>query len=579
MRLQPPQQLRSFRFRIAALSTALSGFVLVAFCTSAWLVIQRVNLHRVDEDIRRTGMFPLSLPQPPPDWTFVEESLRFVLGEEEGDPAILLVKGRQNEILYQSSNWPNELSPDAFAPPGGPEPPPLPEPMEFVSPPQPPQPQQPPEMGEMRGDQPGVRGPRGPRPWDGPRPGPRNQPGAGPAEGRGPGPGEAFFEGPGPGPGGGRVGGRGPGRGEGFFGMRFRNPGGPPPAAWPIETHAFYTQIADGREWRIGVMSNPYVTFVLGRNMGRFWNEMNVLRNVFLLALPLALALIAAGGWWLAQRALRPIRALTAAAEGITARGLDQRIPMRDEDAEFNRLISVFNGMMDRLERSFQQAVRFSADAAHELKTPLTILQGELEQALQAAPAGSAQQETFGTLLEEVQRLKAVNRKLLLLSLADSGQLKPHLEPLDLTTALEEAVEDTQILAPGITIEQEIEAGVWVAADKDLLRQVLQNLTSNAIKYNHPKGLIRFMLRRAGNQVRLTVANTGSGIPREDRDKVFERFYRADKARNRAVDGTGLGLSLSREIARAHRGDLVLENTREGTAAFTLVLPAAEPAG
>ena len=178
--------------------------------------------------------------------------------------------------------------------------------------------------------------------------------------------------------------------------------------------------------------------------------------------------------------------------------------------------------------------------------------------------------------MEEVQRLKTVIRKLLLLSLADSGQLKPHLDPMELTVAIEEAVEDAQILAPHLHIEQDLQANVWVAADKDLIRQVIQNLTSNAIKYNRPEGAIRFVLRQEGRRVRFTLHNTGNGIPPEDHDKVFERFYRADKARNRRVDGTGLGLSLSREIARAHRGDLVLESHRKENTAFTLILPAPE---
>lgn len=138
---------------------------------------------------------------------------------------------------------------------------------------------------------------------------------------------------------------------------------------------------------------------------------------------------------------------------------------------------------------------------------------------------------------------------------------------------MEAAVEDAEILAPHLTIERELEPGVRVAADADLIRHVIQNLVSNAIKYNRPGGAIRFVLRRQGNKVLLTVSNTGSGIPAADRDKLFERFYRADKARNRKVDGTGLGLSLSREIARAHHGELVLEDTLDGTTAFTITLP------
>ena len=568
MTLRLPTRMRSFRFRIALLSTFLSGLVLVAFCAGAWLLILQVNLNRVDEDIRRMGL-PLSMGQAPRDWANVDESVRFVLGEEQEEPVILLVKGRGNEVLYSSQNWPPELSADAF-----------PEPVEgdLGS-----------EVWDLPGEEGRTSGPwfRGPgEPWPRGENAPPGPPGGfrmGPPPGRASTPGENGLGAPDQGP---------------PRGWPPRIPGGPPPPHAPLKTRSFFTAGGGGHEWRIGVMSSPDVTFVLGRNMSRFRDEMRSLRNAFLVALPIALLLIAAGEWWVSQRALRPVRTLTATAEGMTAKGLDQRIPVKDDDAEFNRLISVFNGMMDRLEKSFRQAVRFSADAAHELKTPLTILQGELEQVLQAAAPGSLQQQTYNTLLEEVQRLKTVIRKLLLLSLADSGQLKPNLESLDLTAAMEAAIEDAEILAPNLTIEQELESEVGVSADGDLIRQVIQNLVSNAIKYNRPGGTIRFLLRRAarisqfvkarqtvvsntgGGNVLLTVSNTGIGIPAEDRDKVFERFYRADKARNRKVDGAGLGLSLSREIARAHQGDLVLEDTQDGTTAFTMILPGTQsPSG
>jgi heavy metal sensor kinase len=343
----------------------------------------------------------------------------------------------------------------------------------------------------------------------------------------------------------------------------------------PLQRPEFFTWRTGAQRWRIGVLGNPDVTLVLGFNLAPFDAQMGQMRNAFLIALPAALLLIATGGWLLSQRALRPVRTLTETAERITAQRLDQRIPTEDEDVEFLRLVTVFNQMLDRLEKSFQQAVRFSADAAHELKTPLTILQGELEQALQSAPSGSDEQRVYNTLLEEVQRLKAIVRKLLLLSQADAGRLPLNQEPIPLSETLEALYEDTQILAPHLTVEKDLAPDLWVLADPDLLRQVLQNLTSNAIKYNRDGGVIRFHLRQSGPLVRFTLANTGEGIPPEDRDKIFDRFYRADKSRGRRVDGVGLGLSLAREIVRAHAGDLVLEDREDGLTAFTVTLPAA----
>jgi heavy metal sensor kinase len=329
----------------------------------------------------------------------------------------------------------------------------------------------------------------------------------------------------------------------------------------PVQVESMFTRFADGQEWRIGVLSNPDVTFVLGLNLDQYNSELRWLRVMFLMLMPTALLLIAAGGWWISQRALRPIRALTRTAESITAKGLDKRIPAEEEDAEFARLISVFNGMLDRLERSFTQAVRFSADSAHELQTPLAILQGEIEQALQEGRPGSHEQQVLSRLLEEVQRLKTITRKLLLLSRADSGELR--------------VCEDVEIMAPELHLEKAVEPNLWVAADPDLLRQVIQNLTSNAIKYNVAGGTVRIRLRHERGIQRLDVGNTGPGIPDSERERVFERFYRADKARNRRIDGAGLGLNLARELARAHHGDLVLHEAREGWVSFSLTLPAA----
>jgi signal transduction histidine kinase len=233
--------------------------------------------------------------------------------------------------------------------------------------------------------------------------------------------------------------------------------------------------------------------------------------------------------------------------------------------------------MMDRLETSFYQATRFSADAAHELNTPLTILQGELEHALQSAELGSNQQQEYSSLLGEVQRLKTIIRKLLLLSLADSGKLKLSLEPVNISETLEAVCEDIEILAPHLTANKYIDSDVWVMADADLIRQVIQNLTNNAIKYNHEGGSITLRLLSEGPVVTFTISNSGRSIPREDRNMIFDRFYRGDKARSRRIDGFGLGLSLAREIARAHRGNLVLEDTPNGITTFTLALPGTEP--
>jgi hypothetical protein len=186
------------------------------------------------------------------------------------------------------------------------------------------------------------------------------------------------------------------------------------------------------------------------------------------------------------------------------------------------------------------------------LKTPLARLQVELEQAVESAPAGSPQQEIFSSLLDEISRLKAIVQKLLLLSIADAGQLGLKYELVNLTRLLENVIEDCRAQAPHLAVEQALAPDVCVNADPDLLEQALQNLATNAIKYNQPDGRIRFELVKEADRAIVRVANTGPGVPTADRERIFERFYRADPARSGRVEGVGLGLSLSREIVRAH---------------------------
>ena len=176
----------------------------------------------------------------------------------------------------------------------------------------------------------------------------------------------------------------------------------------------------------------------------------------------------------------------------------------------------------------------------------------------------------------QVSRLKAIVQKLLLLSLADAGQLKLKYEPVNLTRMLGNVIEDCQAQAPTLSVEQSLAPDVQVNADPDLLEQALQNLASNAIKYNQEGGRIRFELARETGRVLVRVANTGPGIPPADRDRIFERFYRADPSRSGRVDGVGLGLSLSREILRAHGGDLVLDPAGGPWTVFVAWLSAAD---
>jgi two-component system heavy metal sensor histidine kinase CusS len=342
----------------------------------------------------------------------------------------------------------------------------------------------------------------------------------------------------------------------------------PPPTLLPLSEARFITI----NSWRIMTVGNAEITTHLGISLKPLNAEIARFRNALLLAVPVALLLMIGGGWLLAQLALRPVNAIARTAKKVSALHLDERIPATRADHEFRQLIDIINEMFQRLEKSFQQATRFSADAAHELKTPLTILQGQLENALQSAADGSAEQRTFKESLDEVQRLKAIIRKLLLLAQADSGRLPLNFQTLDFSRMIENLRDDISILKPELEVIAQIQPGVTVEGDADLLEQVIQNLAGNAVKFCNDEPPITLSLK-SSDQVEFTITNRGRTISGAERDKIFERFYRTDKARSRVVDGTGLGLSLAREIALAHGGTLELAESAEDTTTFRLALP------
>jgi len=361
----------------------------------------------------------------------------------------------------------------------------------------------------------------------------------------------------------------GPGRGRGGYGR-----GGPPPDV-VFSSAEFVTVRKGGSAWRVGFLSGDGVRLTFGIGLADVYTEMRQVRVAFLATAPIALLLIASFGWMISGRALRPLGSIAMTAEAVTAHGLDRRIPESSESPEIRRVITLLNRMMDRLEASFRQATRFSADASHELKTPLAIMQGELELALQNAEPGSDQQRLCNSLMENVQRLKTITRSLLLLSQADSGALKLALEDLDITGELEELLEDARALSTGknLHFEPQLERGLMLKADRPLLRMALFNLLSNAVKYNEPNGTVELLLQNAGDSISLLVTNAGPGIPSDERSKVFDRFYRARPRDSAPVEGLGLGLSLSREIVRAHHGNLQLLESKPGRTSFLLTLP------
>jgi len=347
----------------------------------------------------------------------------------------------------------------------------------------------------------------------------------------------------------------------------------PAPRKMTVYEPVYATLIGASESWRAITMANEEMTLSIAINLKGLHAETSRFRNTLLIGVPLGLLLLAIGGWVIGHLALRPVDRIARTTKDMTAHRLDARISTENADEEFRRLIDVINGMLERLDRSFHQATRFSADAAHELKTPLAILQAQLERSLQRAADASPEQREYAEQLDEVQRLKIILQKLFLLSLTDAGQLPIHADAINLVDLARSAASDVEILAPDRIISVDAPAELTAHGDAHLINQILENLISNAVKFGEENGWIKIKVAEQHGSAVITVANSGTPIPSEDQERIFERFYRGDPARSRQTEGTGLGLSLAREIAKAHGGKLLLEKSDETQTCFALILP------
>jgi signal transduction histidine kinase len=279
------------------------------------------------------------------------------------------------------------------------------------------------------------------------------------------------------------------------------------------------------------------------------------------------------GGWWIARKALGPVAEITREAEAITADKLDRRLAAAPVDDEIGRLTRVLNDMLDRLEKGFHQAARFSADASHELKTPLTVLRASIEDLLGSPDLSERDRAAVAGLLEQTRRLAGITETLVLLSRAELGRLELDSHTVNLSELVEACAGDAEILVDGrgISIETVVPPNLVVQLDRDRVNQILWNLLDNAIKYNRPNGRISVHagLWQEKEMVWISIGNSGRGIDPAVSEQVFARFFRNA---NTGVPGRGLGLSLSRELARAHGGDIEIIRTDPDWTEFRLTL-------
>ncbi|MBJ7603818.1 MAG: HAMP domain-containing protein [Candidatus Dormibacteraeota bacterium] len=309
--------------------------------------------------------------------------------------------------------------------------------------------------------------------------------------------------------------------------------------------------------------------------------DLDALRQRLLGSLLLGSGLVIVSGgvlaWLLVGRTLRPVRAIAAAARDIGDQELDRRVTVPAPPDEVGELKATFNEMLARLEKSFKSLRQFTADASHELRSPLTLMRTEVDVALTRQRTPLEYQRVLGRVQREIEHLGRVADQMLLLAQADAGQLLPQRVALDVPDLTEEVAARWRRTALERGIELRVdapEAGI-VLADPDLVRRVLDNLLDNALRHSPETGQVNLSAARQGQEWWFEVSDEGAGVPIGIRESVFERFTRADSARGRRSGGAGLGLALSAAVARAHGGTLeLLDDPAEMGATFRLRLAA-----
>ena len=338
-----------------------------------------------------------------------------------------------------------------------------------------------------------------------------------------------------------------------------------------------YTVPVGKTKWRMATLANPELSIYIGINLDSYHARIRDLRLYYFGALVFVIIAIGGGAHLIASRAVGPVAAIAQTARLTSSKDLSQRISSTNKyDQEFDTLVSVINEMMDRLEISFRQAMRFSSDASHELKTPLTIIQSEISSRLQHCSPDSVEQQTLNRLMEEVERLKRIIRSLFLLSQADAGKMPLTIERYNFSEELESFARDAEILAEEVglsVVADKIEVDIMVNADRMMFGQVIQNLISNAIKHNRPGGFVEMDLKADEKEIVFSIKNSGVPIAMEDRTQVFDRFYRGEHSRTVNAEGLGLGLSLAREILVAHKGAISLVKSDSEYTQFDVVIP------
>jgi heavy metal sensor kinase len=347
-------------------------------------------------------------------------------------------------------------------------------------------------------------------------------------------------------------------------------------------SYRYETIIANGERWRTiaapVTIGGHNLVLRVSRSEERVREELSEVLVVLVLGLPLVVALAAVGGYLLARRALAPIDHLASEAQRITAERLHERLKVPNERDEIGRLTGVINHTIARLESSFDQLRRFTADSSHELRTPLAVVRGIGEAAVAERRSPAEYEEAIGSMLEEIDRMSSLVDTLLRLSHGDAGTIRLSREAIDLDQLARDVAASLGILAEERNQKVVVDATshATVSADRLVLREAVTNVLDNAIKYGPDGSTVTMRVDRVGDEGLLAIADEGPGVPAEHRDRIFNRFFRIDEARSRERGGAGLGLAIAKWAVEIHGGRITVHEQRGRGSEFRIHLPLAE---
>jgi len=338
----------------------------------------------------------------------------------------------------------------------------------------------------------------------------------------------------------------------------------------------------NGKTYAIRLLTYPvivdgYVVSIIqiGTSLQFLFESLRKLLYILAILFPIGILISFFSGYFLAERVLAPVRIITQKAKRISGENLDEKIGENMPDDEIGELAKTFDGMISRIRESFEELRQFSADVSHELRTPLTILKGEIEVALKGDRTKEEYKKTLKSSLEEVERLKRIVEDLLFLSKVEAGKITYRLTKVDLLEVVLSVINVLKFLIKQKNIKLNIDGSpeIYVKGDENLLKQLVYNLIENAIKYNRDGGEINIQIDKNEKNVILKISDTGYGIPEEDLNKIFNRFYRVSKSRTRSEGGLGLGLNIVKKIVELHNGEIKVESEINKGSTFTVILP------